>query len=243
MADTTTPTPETIAKADYDKAVERAQRFEGMTRDLEVRLQEFKDIDPKAYKALKEDYDNLKKDAALGDPKKFDSELQRREAEIRNTIEKDLNTLRDQVTKLASRNKELEVTDKVFALSSGELFPTAHDDFKEYIRRFGDKDEAGNIIFKDEQGNARYKKGSTTQLMGPADFVEFMKETKPHLFKATSRAGVGVNGTVISSNGNSNGLDVERYKNMSSAERKALPIDIQQKFAVELLNMDQARRN
>lgn len=234
---TTTTAAETIAKAEYDKAIERAQRFEAMTRDLEVKLSNYKDIDPKAYKALKEEYDNLKKDQAIGSPEKFDAEVKRREAEIRGTIEKDLNLLRDQVSKLASRNKELEVTDKVFALASSELFETAHDDFKEYIRRFGDKDEAGNIIFKDEQGNPRYKKGSTTQLMGPADFVEFMKENKPHLFKAKSRAGVPTNGTVIPSNGNTNGLDVERYLAMSKEERRALPIATQQKLAEQALGV------
>ena len=54
--------PETVSKADYDKAVERAQRFEVQLTDVEKRFEPFKDENITRIQADREAYTKLLKD-------------------------------------------------------------------------------------------------------------------------------------------------------------------------------------
>ena len=54
--------PETVTKADYDKAVERSQRFEGQLADTEKKYEPFKGEDIAKIQADREAYTQLLKD-------------------------------------------------------------------------------------------------------------------------------------------------------------------------------------
>lgn len=214
-------TGKTYTEADFNAQVERARNFEAKLTDTEKRLNEFKDVDPQAYKAIKEELNILKADKAASskDPKAIEEEVKRREGEIRNGVQSELDRLSTELNTLRGRNKELEVVDKVFQSASGTFIDQAHDDVRDYIRRFCDKDEQGNIIVKDADGKPLYAKGSTTKLMGPTEFVEWLADKKPHWAKAKSKAGFEEKGTTT--NGHSSGITPEKLLSMSDGERIA----------------------
>lgn len=234
-AQSSEPKQEMINKSDFDAQIARAQRFEGMVTDLEKKLDRFKNIDPDKYKALEEEVNNLKRDAAVGDPKKFDEELGRREQSLRESIQKDVDSLKESVKNLTAENKELKVTNKVFSMLSSQLVDGAQEDAKDYIRRFCDIGEGGEIVVKDEAGKPRYKKGSTTQLMGSEDFIEWLKEIRGFWFSPKGKPGVNPNGQSANGNMGSN-VSIDSWLQMSPAERQSQPIALQREMSVKILS-------
>lgn len=188
MSEEKTPEARTISLEDYEKLQEKYRRAESEREDFKRKAEAY-GMTPEEVRNLKHSHDEFKKADALGDPKKFDAEVERREAEIRKQVQKDLDTLKSEKDRAFSRIKELEVTDRVFGVAASKFNDDTHDDVKAYIRKYGDLDESGNIIFKDENGKPRYAPGSTTKLMAPEDFVGWLVSTKPSWAKPTIKAG------------------------------------------------------
>lgn len=223
---TTEGTPKTYSESDYNTAIERARNFEAKLTDVERKLAEFKDIDPQAHKALREELNILKAEKATksNDPKAIEEEVKRREADLRKTVQTEIDSLSQELKTLRSKNKELEVVDKVFQAASSLFVDEAHDDVRDAIRKWCDKDEQGNIIVKDNDGKPRYAKGSTTKVMGPADFVEWLADQKPHWAKARSKAGFEEKGHKTSAT-NGSGITPQKFLSMSPQERAQLKAD------------------
>lgn len=207
--------PEVVSKADYDKVVARAQNFEGKLRDLEVKFERVKDIDPDAIKGKLEDYELLKRKQAAGSPEDIAKLVQDKEAEIRASVQKELDTERNNSKKLMADLRELKLVDKVFTTAASKFNDDCHTDVKEYVRRYGDVDEEGNIYFKDDNGKPRYAKGSTTQLMNPEQFSEWLAEQKPSWAKPVQISGTKQEG--------SKKAPLVNGKTYSYAELKAMP--------------------
>lgn len=169
---TATPKAETVP-------LEKFHREQARATDLEKKLERFKDIDPDAFKAMKEDYDNLRRERAAKSPeeqKAYEQEIQK---EVRGSVQKEIDGLASENTSLKSKLKELTVTDKIFSQAAGRFNSDTHDDVKDYIRRFCDISDDGELIIKDEKGSRRYAPGSTTKFMDSSGFVDWLAETKP----------------------------------------------------------------
>ncbi len=54
----------TYSETDYNAAVERARNFEAKLTDLEKKMSQYKDIDPEAHKAIREELNILKAEKA-----------------------------------------------------------------------------------------------------------------------------------------------------------------------------------
>lgn len=218
------PTTKTVSQEEYDKAVSRAQRFEAKLTDLEKKWDAVKDIDPVAFAAMKEDYDNLRKDAATGDKTKIEQLV----GEARAAAQKEVDKREKKIAELEAGRREYLVVDKVSSLAAGKLIPEALDDAKDYARRYGEVDSDGNIYFKGADGKARYVEGSVTEKMKPEHFVDWLATSKPHWAKVEGGQGARPAGTAATGGTNGGGaktISMEALKKMSISDINATDLE------------------
>lgn len=185
MADDVTPDSKPVETVPLEKFHNLQAKFV----DLEKKFDRVKDIDPDAFKAIKEDYDSMRKAAALNDPTKVDALLASKEKDVRTALQKDIDGLTSTLGQTQSELKELRVTDHVFSLAANKFNDDTHDDVKSSIRKYCDIGDDGKIYVKDEAGKIRYAKGSATEPMGVDEFVGWLAEKKPSWAKSTAQPG------------------------------------------------------
>lgn len=96
---TTTQAAKTFSEEDFNKAVGKAQTEQARAVDLEKKLERFKDIDPDAVKAMREDYELMRTErAAKGGKDDIEKLVNERTAEIKSRAE----------TAVAEKAKEVE---------------------------------------------------------------------------------------------------------------------------------------
>lgn len=183
------PATETVSKADYDKAIERARRFEGQVTDLQKTVERFSGIDPDDYKETKRLFEEMRTKNSGGDPKQIEAIVESRVAEIRKQIQKDIDALSQERDKYKSQNKELTVVGKVLELAAPKASGDALPLIERLVRESCDLDADGNIYAKGPDGKPLYAHGSTTKLMGAEDFVSHIFEKHPSLAKSEARGG------------------------------------------------------
>lgn len=214
--------------------VEKFHRVQAQVVDLEKKLEQFKDIDPVAFKAIKEDYELMRKQQTGGDPKKIDELVAAKENEIRSTVQKALDALKQENEGYKGKLKELQVTDSVFSKAAAKFNADCHEDVKAYIRKYGDVSDDGTVIFKDDKGAPRYAPGSTTKLMDATEFVGWLAEQKPSWAVPDGKAGAKTAGQKTSA--------VSGGKILSWAEIGQLP-DKGKAYMNNLANTDKAAFN
>lgn len=209
-------TTKSISQEDFDREVARARRFEAQLADVEKKWNTVKDIDPEAYKGMKEDYDNLRKEAAKGDKGKIEQLVN----EARAEAQKELDKHKGRIAELEKHRKEYMVVDKVIGIAAGKLIPEALDDAKDYARRFCDADAEGNIFVKGEDGKPRYVDGSVTEKMGAEHFVNWLVTSKPHWAKVEGSQGARAAGSTATGSGNgaAKSISIEQLKRMSASD-------------------------
>lgn len=186
---------ETIPKAEYDKAIERAQRFEAKVVDLEKAVAKFKDIDPIEYKANKEALARLEHEKAANKPEEIEKLIIKAKEDTRKELGKKVEEYEGTIQKLTAQNHELMVVDKVFSSASAELNDDMHDIFKDMARRSCALDEEGNIIIKNDKGEIRYSAKNPNQKMSHGEFIEELRASKGSMFKSTVKTGGKGDGT------------------------------------------------
>lgn len=207
--------PKTIPVEDFEKEVEKRRKFQAEAEDFRKR---FDGVDLERLKASHEELAILKKQGAVGDEKKIDELLQSREAEIRKQVQKDIDESKGTISKLQAENKELKVVDRVFALAASKFNDDCHDDVKAYIRKYGDLDDGGEIVFKDDTGKPRYVPGSTTQVMRGQEFIDWLSGTKQSWAKPTTVSGTKENGTKTKGS-NGQPITAAQFAQMDSAQQ------------------------
>ena len=180
-------TPPTVDRAEYDKLQSKYDQVRAQVEDL---TRKFSGIDPEKAKADAAALLQLQKEGAAGDPKKIETLLAQREAELRKELAKEIDTHKQRADQLGSRVKELEVTDKVFAIAAGRFNDDTHEDVKAKIRQFCDLGEDGQIIVKDDKGKPRYSTKNPSAPMSPAEFTDWLVEQRPSWAKPTMTSGV-----------------------------------------------------
>lgn len=202
----------TYSQKDIEAERAHAQHFKAQLEEVQNK---YKGIDPDDYSKTKAELAEIRKKAALGNPEEMEKWKATTEAEIRKQVQKDLDAANSKAEALSKQNKELTVTDRVFAAAAPNVMPDMSEFIKDQIRRHGDLNEKGEIVFKDASGKEMYAPGSTTQLMNTQQFVEHLKNTFPSSFKASEKSGAKQGGerTSVSS----------PTKPTSMAELQALP--------------------
>lgn len=214
-----TPRETAVPKAEYEKAVQRAQNFEAQMVDLKKQLEGYSDVDPVKYRAVLEDYENLKRDAAAGDREEVDRLISAKESELEDRYQGAFSEKDGKIQTLESELKELRVMNTakdadVFVAEGFELLRPIIDQHTEW------KD--GRIVVKDADGNVRHSTSNPGQEM---PFTEYLKElagkypqiVKPDFKGGTKPPGETRNGTTTSSSDN---LTPKAYAAMPEEQRK-----------------------
>lgn len=194
----TTATGKTFTQEDIERERAHTQHFKQIADELQAK---FKGIDPDDYSNTKKELEEIRKKAALGNPEEMEKWKVTTESEIRKQVQKELDEANSRASKYEGENKELRVTDKVFAALGTEIMPDMADFIKEQIRRYGDINEKGEIVFKDGSGKPMYAPGSTTQPMGLDHFKLHLRGQFPSAFKASDKGGTKQPGEKVSVNG------------------------------------------
>lgn len=212
-------------KAQLAQADERAKRFEGLFTDLEKRYSSVKDIDPVAYKAMQEDYDNLRKQAAQGDKNEIDRLLADKEKALTSRFETKLNELQTLTEKLQSENKELKVVDRAMETIGGRFNDDTHGFIKQFVRQAVDRGESGDFVVKDEQGNVRYSKQNPSKPLSLEEYADELAEKHPSLARANVPAGGVQNGQRLPS-----GAQVDLAAYLNPAKHAQMDIETRHKL-------------
>lgn len=229
-----------VSKADYDKAVERAQRFEAQLADAQKQQERWKGLDPDAVKAKLEDYEMLRRDSTGGDPKKIQALLDQAKAEAAKDAEgiysEKLRETTNQAEKYAKELKKLKVINpaKDEALKQG-MFPSSTALFESQFESQLDLDDDGNVIVKGENGKPRRSKANPSANMSLSEFVGELANNYAECFAAKGKPGAKPEGN--KSNGSVNGLDANKYLSMTAQDRAKLPPQERQAMAAQIFGI------
>ena len=230
----TTESNSTSVSADeFAKVQARAQKFEALATDYEKK---FKGVDIEALRAKAEEADILRKEAAVGDSKKIDELIAKKDSEIRKSVEKELLELREGVKTRDARIKEFTVVEKAFGFARDMFNDDCHDDVKTRIRQACDLDEDGSLIVKDKDGKVRYSNAKPSQKLSIDEYLEEIVSERPSWGRAKMTAGgrsLGIR--PLNQNGVETGVSLDRYVRMTPQERMSLPPKLRQQYATQVL--------
>ena len=215
------------------KLDERAKRMEGLATDYQKQLESFKGIDPEKYRALIEDYDNLKK-STVKTPQEIDEFVKSKEHEIRSQYQKQQDELKSKYDTTSRELHELKVVDRALEQVGGifneDMFPFV----KEQIRREIDRDEEGNFIVKGKDGKAAYSAKEPAKTKTLSEWAAEIAERHPSMVRSTAKGGAFQKGE--SSNG-AGSLDAKRYLDaVARGTTGDIPLAERGKMAMEVLN-------
>lgn len=224
-----TQTSDTVSKEDYDKALDRARRFEARFTDLEKKWEKVKDIDPERVAADREALETLMKQQGTNDKAQIDELLARKEKEYKDTYGKQLEEkdtrLKDAETKL----QRLEVVNPSLRLAA-DLFNSTELDILEGIIEKNLRKVDGEIVAVGPDGKPRPSKKDPRKDMTAQEFLEDFAEAHPSMAKARTSPGGGETGTVTGSNG-----APSKYENLSIRDLQNMPRSEIDKIDVEIL--------
>lgn len=205
-----------VSKQDYEREVQRARNMEAQLKEFEKR---FEGIDPEEAKANRQALKDLEAQQA-GDPKKIEQIVEAARNEERNRLGKQIEDLKSERDSAFAKVKEFTIVDKVFKSAATKFVPGAHEDVKDWIRRYCDLGENGQVVVKGPDGTPLFSKKNGAQPMAPEEFVEWMVEQRPHWAAPTTQSGTMRNGEV-STNGKHSALPTATdFATMSPAEQQ-----------------------
>ncbi len=153
--------------------------------------------DPIALIEAAKERDLLAKAQAVGDPQKFEAELERRSNSIRQEFAPKLEEKDKELSSVKSKLKDLLIVDRVFSKASDQIYPKAADDFKAYVRAVCDLDENEEIIVKDSSGKIRYSPNNPSKPMQVDELIKELSEQKDHWFTNKTPQGGKMGGEKI----------------------------------------------
>jgi len=217
MTDTGDQTPETIAKAEYEKVLEKARNLEAKVVDFEKR---YKGIDPEAARAHKQELELLRNEVVSksGDPKSIEERIKAAKDELKNEYAKERETLEGALKSKDQKLKELQVDSVVFGTAAGQFVSGFHDDLKRYIREQCDLDSDGNIVIKDARGEVRLSASNKTKPMSVEEFIDELKANKPFAVIDKSLNGGKTPGEKIAGDGAD--ISFEKFQRLSNVEQQ-----------------------
>jgi hypothetical protein len=203
-------------KARVEELEAQKNTWMGKATDYEKR---FKGIDPEEFHANKTAIEALQREKALADPKQMEAWKSETEKQIRSSIQKELDETIGANKKLQAEMRELKVVDRVFKDVAGNFNEDCYDDVKEYIRKFCDLNDQGEIVIKDEKGNVRYAPGSTSKLMTASDFGNWLGEIRKS-WKRPSHVSGTENGAPTRTTGTTGSITPQKFLSMTAEEKR-----------------------
>lgn len=221
-ASTEQPASNGAASVDVEALNTQLSEFKRKAWEADQRAQtleeRYKGIDPEAHKALREDYDNLRAQGAVGDKDAIDSLI----AEKETRLQQEYGTKIDDLERsLASSSEKLAHYEVVIPMREiGKDF--LPDAFKYLDPVFAKHCRVadGEIIIVDDAGEVRKSKNDPRINMLPQEFVEELKEQNPFMVQSSMKSGHMPN-TGEKINGFAGGDKLKAYMGMNNAERRA----------------------
>jgi hypothetical protein len=204
-----------ITQASYDEAKRKERLYYGQATDLEKKLNEFG-----GYDSIKEklfELDELKNKSAKS-PEDVQKIVNSKIEEVRTPLLKQLEAEEKKAKELADKLYKIEVVDSTIS-NIGKLFqedtlPVIKD---LYISRFVKKDESGELVILDDNGQIRY---SGSKKMDITDFANEILQKHPS-FKAGQSSNnsrpTGGAGNKVANSGKP--LTESEYKALSKEDR------------------------
>lgn len=203
--------PQTVSVEEYNKAVARAQRFEGQVADYEKRYKPLGD--PDDIRGKLDHYKELSSKDAGGDPEKIAKLVAAEKAELEKRFGTALETATKERDTLAQDVKHLRVTNVAMQKLSGKVTT----DGLKLIKPVIDADcdiEDGEIVIKGADGKARYSKTNPQKKMDLDEYVAELETNYQSIFVSTAVAGGKQAGTK---------MDAKPGKHYTLAELKSMP--------------------
>lgn len=157
----------TVPVEEFEKMRSRAQNFEAKVTDFEKR---YSGIDPEAFKAMKEDYELMRKEKAGKSPEDLDKLIKDKESEFEKRYGKKFEEMDGMLKQQSSELKRLKVTNVVMKEAADVFHASALELIESVVNKDCDWSDDG-IVIKDEQGKARM---SSTDPRKPMDVKEYI---------------------------------------------------------------------
>lgn len=220
-------------KAQVGKLDERSKKFEGLARDYEIKLASYKGINPDEVKAIKEDYDNIRKQSVKS-PEDIDKLISEKENELRSSFQKQLDEARSKADSSGKELHELLVVDKALEQVGGQFAPDMHAIVKEMLRREVDRDADGNLIVKGKDGKPAYSAKEPAKLKSLGEWVEDIGAKHPSMLASTARGGA-LNKSEQTTG--SSGIDQRRYLDaVNRRTQETIPLKERGEHATKVLS-------
>lgn len=237
-----TATPETISKADYEAAVERARRFEGQLAEKEKTLERFKGIDPVKYSAVIEENEILKREGAGTDKTKW-------EQIVNDAVKKEREAFSGKLSEWENKTKTLEgevnhykvVLPAQQILAEKKLLPEQMPLMNMLVEKELFLSPEG-VRVKGQDGKPVRSKANPAKEMELGEWADSLTEKFPSAFASTAVPGARVQGkTGTAANGS--GITLEKFKTMTEAERRAsLSKEQHMDLSAQMLGMSTRQR-
>jgi len=216
-------------QAQVDKLTNQLQTWQAKATDYEKR---FNGIDPEAVKAMREDYELLRKEGAVGDKAKIEKLIADKSAEVENRFKTHL-TERDQ--KISTYEKELK-TLRVTNIAMQEAAKKFNADQLPLLQREIDSatDFVDGKIVILENGKPAYSKKNPSQLMDLPEYMDQLAAKYPSSAKSSMVAGGQTSGTTYT-NGSTR-LSTAEFMRLTQADQTAYIKSLPQPEQRTLLN-------
>lgn len=158
----------------------------GKNKEFQTKLSTYDGIDVEQYREYKDRIDK-DEDAALLAAGKKDEVINKHTERMRAAHDAKLVEKDQAIEQANARAKKFEraVLDNQIRQACTDMHKSAVDDALLYASQFFQLDAEGNAVKLDAQGRPEIGKDGKTPL-SPAEWIESLKETKPHWFPASS---------------------------------------------------------
>lgn len=228
--------PETVSKADFDAAIERARRFEGQLTDLEKKFEKVKAIDPEKYTAIIEENRILKTKDAGSDETKITGLVESARKEERELFTGKLTETSKQRDELLKEVNHYKVTvPATNKLAEKKLLPEQLP----LMQMLVEKElflHDGEIRILGKDGKPERSKLNPAKDMDIEEWTDSLVQKYPSAFAASSVPGGREPGKAHTAT-NGNGLTVEKFAAMTPQQRSQVPTDVHRKLSAQLLGM------
>lgn len=218
---TTTENGNGQSSVDVDALQKQLSDLKRKAWENETRAQtleeKYKGIDPERYKSLVEDYDNLRKNSAVGDKDAIDSLIAEKESEFKNQYGEKIEGLEGKLSEAEKRIAYYEVVLPMREIGK-DFLPEAWKYLDSEISTHCRKKD-GQIVVYDNDGNVRMSKENPRIQMTPEEYIEELKEKNSFMVRPDVKSGAYTNTGENTTNG-SGGNRFEAYKKSSLAERR-----------------------
>lgn len=210
--------PDTVSKAEYEKAVERARNFEGKLTDLEHR---FSGIDPEKVKNMQAELEQLKKSKATNDPDYLETYKAEIDERYKGEYGSRIETLENELNTARSDLKQLRVIDAAKSMMADEFLPEAGKYLSAQLQKDLDWQD-GSIVVLGEDGKPRLSPKTPSKPMTLEEYIDELKSSNPVLVKSNAKSGdrMHTHTKPTRGSGGDSGRTLSDYAKMSNEERK-----------------------